>query len=223
MPKPLLLLGAGGPAAYTEFTVAQIAAAHPIVLADSWAPTWVRPYLTHHLATDLTDSPAALEAVRRYTASHELGGVLALDRQHLMTAAQIIHAKVPQGAEPQALAACSTPAGVRRLLKQDLLQPRWAVARDAESVAGQADTIGYPVDLRPLTGPGGAAGPARNRAEVLDVYRHVRRTAPAETSQVNHVLVEEHLVAVVFPDLRTAFPLVGHRVGDPVGVVACRA
>jgi hypothetical protein len=31
------------------------------------------------------------------------------------------------------------------------------------------------------------------------------------------------LEAVVFPDLRTAFPLVGHRVGDPVGVVACRA
>ncbi|MDW4905578.1 hypothetical protein RB628_09525 [Streptomyces sp. ADMS] len=29
--------------------------------------------------------------------------------------------------------------------------------------------------------------------------------------------------AVVFPDLRTAFPLVRRRVGDPVGVVACRA
>ncbi|MHC5908946.1 ABC-three component system protein, partial [Streptomyces sp. S6] len=29
--------------------------------------------------------------------------------------------------------------------------------------------------------------------------------------------------AVVFPDLRTVFPLVRRRVGDPVGVVACRA
>ena len=31
------------------------------------------------------------------------------------------------------------------------------------------------------------------------------------------------LEAVVFPDVRTVFRLVGHRVGDPVGVVACRA
>jgi GNAT superfamily N-acetyltransferase len=29
--------------------------------------------------------------------------------------------------------------------------------------------------------------------------------------------------AVVFPELRTAFSLVGRRVGGPVGVVACRA
>lgn len=31
------------------------------------------------------------------------------------------------------------------------------------------------------------------------------------------------LEAVVFPDLRAAFLLVGHRVEGPVGVVSCRA
>lgn len=49
-------------------------------------------------------------------------------------------------------------------------------------------------------------------------------TAQPWTGFVRHVLQScQGLEAVVFPDLRTAFPLVGHRVGDPVGVVACRA
>ncbi|MFJ5779953.1 acetyl-CoA carboxylase biotin carboxylase subunit family protein [Streptomyces sp. NPDC093094] len=193
MPKPLLLLGVGGPAAYAEFTVAQIAAAHPVVLADMNVPNWVRPYLAQHLTVDLTDQPAALETLRRFAAHDEVGGVLAMERQHLATAAQFVRSRLPRASGAHALAACSSPAAVRRLLGPDVLQPRWAVAHDAESAALHADAIGYPVDLRWSGRPDGAVGPAHSRSDVMDLCARFRQAVPGGDPHPDTVLVEEHL------------------------------
>jgi hypothetical protein len=193
MTRPLLLLGVGGPAAYAESTLLQIAQAYPVVLADKDVPPWARPYLTHHLMADPADPSTVLDAVRRYTAQHELGGVLAMNRQYLTTAAQIIHARSPQRSDLPALTACSSPAAVRGLIDHDVLQPQWAVAHEAESVAEHADVIGYPVELRWPDGTGGAVGPAHSRSDVLEMYAHFSQRAFRATPHLNTVLVEQHL------------------------------
>ncbi|MFJ8085235.1 hypothetical protein ACIQ6Y_32015 [Streptomyces sp. NPDC096205] len=193
MPRPLLVLGVGGPADYAEFTLSQVAQAYPIVLADKDVPLWARPYLAHHLPVDLADPPTVLDAVRRHAAEHELGGVLAMDRSAIATVAYVTSARTPHAHDSHGLAACSSPAAVRRLLKRDVFQPRWTMAHGAQSLADHADSIGYPVTLRWPDEPAGPIGPAHTRRELLALYARGRQAVFDATSPLDTVIVEAHL------------------------------
>ncbi|MEU1457813.1 ATP-grasp domain-containing protein [Streptomyces avermitilis] len=193
--KPLILLGAGVSAAYCEFTLGQIAAAHPVVLVDTHAPQWARPYVVRHLTADPADNVATASVVRNYAAKHELGGVLTYIERYLVTATRITQLLQLPGAPVEALAACSDRATLRRLLTQHTVPlPRWAEACDAQSAAAHADVLGYPVILKPLTGTASSAIQARSREEVSAAYdRVIRHAERGRLSTSGRVLVEDDL------------------------------
>ncbi|MDQ1024718.1 biotin carboxylase [Streptomyces umbrinus] len=196
MSNPLLLLGIGDQAAYSEFSLAQIAAAHPVVLADTTAPAWARPYLARHLTVDLSAAATTTAAVEIYAANHELGGVLTYMGQHLVTAARIARQLGLRGTPPEGLAVCANRVAVRRLLAQHKVPlARWAEARNCEAAASHADAIGYPVVIMSSIGNANS-GLARTRSDVLAMFARLNGQALAEASHLNQLpgfLVEEQL------------------------------
>ncbi|MDQ1018922.1 biotin carboxylase [Streptomyces afghaniensis] len=196
MSEPLLLIGVGGPyAAESECNLAQIAAARPIVLVDSAAPAWARPYLTRHLTADLTDVADTTEVVTRYAACHELRGVLTYMREHLATAARIAESLHVSTTPVASLAACSDTIKSRRLLARHMVpQPRWAEVCDAAAAAAHADLLGYPALIRSCTKAHTLAVQARNPREVRDAYERASgQMGRSPADQLKGVLVEECL------------------------------
>ncbi|MGY1583747.1 hypothetical protein [Streptomyces sp. MN13] len=136
MGLPLLLLGAGGSAAYDEYALSQVAAAYPVVLAAPAVPAWVRPHLDHHLAVDPADASATAAAAVDYANYRGLGGILPLTPEHLRTAAYIAGRLDWQAESIAALAACTDrPAVLDALLRRRVPTAPWA--RASSSATGQ--------------------------------------------------------------------------------------
>ncbi|MEW2259768.1 acetate--CoA ligase family protein, partial [Streptomyces sp. NPDC047869] len=191
MHQPLLLLGSGDSAVH-EFTLAQIAAIHPVVLADTFLPAWARPYLVSHLAVDPADRVKVIDVVETYAAKHALKGVLTYTGEHLPTAAEVAHHLELCGPAAESLAVCCDRVAIRTALAQHGVPvPRWAVARSPDEAAAQADLLGYPVVIRPRTREI-CAMQAESRAEVLAAYARMNgEPASVHDGRLDGVLLEQ--------------------------------
>ncbi|MFD7283838.1 ATP-grasp domain-containing protein [Streptomyces sp. NPDC059862] len=194
MPQPLMLFGLEGSAASSEFTLSQIASAHPVVLADAAAPAWARPHLAHYFHVDPADQTATAAAVKAFASAHALSGVLTYTREHLVTSARIAEELELPSATAGALALCTDRTAVRRTLAQHRVPlPLWDEARNAEAAAVRADAIGYPVVIRTRSGST-ASGLAGHRSEVTGICDRVNRHAgPQHPGHAAAFLVEGHL------------------------------
>jgi biotin carboxylase len=153
MRLPLLLLGASDAAAYNEYSVHQVAARYPVVLAAPTVPTWARPYLVRHLVVDPANVSAVTAVATDYANSHHFGGVMSLTPEYLPAAAQIAAQLDLQGEATAALAACTDRIAVRSALThREVPSSRWGRADSAATATAKADLIGYPVMLRPQWG-----------------------------------------------------------------------
>ncbi|MFE5847618.1 ATP-grasp domain-containing protein [Streptomyces niveus] len=200
-PAPLLLLGAGGTtstsAAYRRDCLASIAAAYPVVLADTTAPHWARPYLTGHIAVDLSDTDATSAAVKTYAADTDLLGVMTYMEHHVVTAAVLAQQLALPGTTPQSMEACRDKAVTRHLLEvHGVPSARAVLAEDTDTAVEWARDQGFPVIVKPRA-QAGSAGVMRadTPAEVREAF------ARASTETVlgldaygpQGVLVEEFL------------------------------
>lgn len=197
MRRHLLLLGTGGPAAYSEYSLGQVAASCPVVLADTAAPSWARPYLDHHLVVDPSDVVATTASALDYAAAHGLGGVLTFIPAYLPAAARIAACLGERSESAAALAACTDRLAVRRALTRHRVPSvRWEHACSVETATSKADLIGYPVVLRPLTGSQRGWCAVQN-ADVPELYECVSRQATGAAGHPDGavVLVEEDVDA----------------------------
>lgn len=177
MHQPLLLLGTGDSAVH-EFTLAQIAAHHPVVLADTVLASWARPYLVRHLAVDPADGVTTIDVVEAFAAKHELKGVLTYVGEHLRAAAQIANRLELRGPTAEYVAVCCDRVAARAALAQhNVPVPRWSEAYSPEDAAVQADLLGYPVAIRPRTSEI-CAMQANSRREVLTMYGRMKGEPP---------------------------------------------
>ncbi|MEU0196492.1 ATP-grasp domain-containing protein [Streptomyces afghaniensis] len=191
MPQPVLLLGIDDSPDYSEFPLAEIAQARPVILADANAPAWARPYLARHLVVDPADAVATAAAVKGYATAHELGGVFTYTSKHLVTTAQIATKLELFGSSAEAHAVCTDRLQVRqRLAQHKVSMPRWAEARTPEAVVAQGDLIGYPVVIKSRIG-GGSSGQACDRAEVPAIHARVTGLQAAQPHRHDTLLIEE--------------------------------
>ncbi|MFF2205198.1 acetyl-CoA carboxylase biotin carboxylase subunit family protein [Streptomyces sp. NPDC058145] len=152
MHQPLLLLGTGDSAVH-EFTLAQIATLHPVVLADAVLPAWARPYLVRHLAVDPADGVTTIDGVEAYAAKHELKGVLTYVGEHLRTAAQVANRLELRGPAAESVAVCCDRVAARAALaKHNVPVPRWAEAYSPEDMYGRMNGEPPSVCDRPRQG-----------------------------------------------------------------------
>jgi len=193
---PLLLLGTGARQA-REFVLQQIAATHPVVLADDELASWARPYVQHHLAVDLTDGDSTAATVKAYAADHDVAGVATYMEHHVITAAQLAQDLALPGNPPEAMVACRDKAQTRRLLAEHAVpSARSLQAGDAEEAVAHAELLGYPVVVKPRA-MAGSAGVVRadNAHEVRAAYPRacLETVLGLDRFAVPGVLVEEYL------------------------------
>ena len=227
-PKPLLLLGAGGPSgAYRRDPLASIAAVYPVVLVDADAPAWARPYLADHIAVDLADVEATAAEVKAYAAHRDLAGVMTYMEHHVVTTALLAQQLGLPGTSPQSMEACRDKAATRYLLDvHGVPSARAVLAENAETAVAWAGEHGFPVMVKPRA-QAGSAGVMRadTPSEVRAAFdRAGRETVLGLDAYGPHgVLVEEFLdgpeisveVAVLGPGDSRLIAVTRKTVGPP--------
>ncbi|MFI1361916.1 hypothetical protein [Streptomyces griseochromogenes] len=176
MPHPVLLLGVGRCAAYGEFALARIAAAHPVVLAGTAPPGWALPYLAGHIAADPGQEPDTAEAVARQAARLGVVGVLTWTRARLPAAARIAARLGLPGIPRETAAACADPAASQSLLARHGVAPAGRDDTEGPLVSAEAVVLDDEVRIAALTrttpGPPPARQPLRHAVHAHDGLLH---------------------------------------------------
>ncbi|MFF7977287.1 hypothetical protein [Streptomyces sp. NPDC007905] len=120
--------------------------------------------------------------------------------EHLVTASHIAGQMGLPSASAASLSVLGDLATLRTLLAyHSVPQPRWAEAFDAAAAVTEAETIGYPVLVRPRASKEAGAVLAHNRAEVLDACKRLTEVSTSSTfRRVGDVVVEECLDGLPF-------------------------
>ncbi|MFE0373752.1 ATP-grasp domain-containing protein [Streptomyces tendae] len=199
----VLLIGAGGDggAAYREFVLSRIAATeHPVVLVDTAAPAWTIPYLATdhpHIRADVSDPADVAAAVKAFATDHNVAGVMTYMEHHVVTAAETAQMLGLPSSPAGAMAAARDKATTRRLLDQyNVPSARAMEAPTLEAALAHAETIGYPVMVKPRS-QAGSAGVVRadNRTQIREAYERASSETVLGLEQYGPagVLVEEYL------------------------------
>ncbi|MFG2211009.1 ATP-grasp domain-containing protein [Streptomyces sp. NPDC048638] len=196
-PQPVLLVLGAGDRAYRSFVLQEFAARHHLVLLDHQPPAWTRPYVTDAVTVDLHDHQAVHRAVTEIALRQPITGITTYLEHHVELVARLAKELGLPGANPDAVTACRDKARTRQLLAEHgVPSARSALVNSPEEAVAAADTIGYPVVIKPR-GLGGSAGV--HRADYREhVSAHYDNAASAtliglEASAATGVLVEEYL------------------------------
>ncbi|MGN5378500.1 hypothetical protein ACQ4WX_16740 [Streptomyces lasalocidi] len=149
MPQPVLLLGAD-PVAY-GIPLERIAETRPVILVDSAAPGWARPFLSGHLPADPTHEARTAEAIARYADGQPVAGVLTWTRAHLRTAARITGYLGLPGLSYETAGACTDPATSKALLARHRLTADGPGDLDGALVSAETVVLDDEVRIAALT------------------------------------------------------------------------
>ncbi|MYR60074.1 ATP-grasp domain-containing protein [Streptomyces sp. SID625] len=170
------------------------------MLVDTAAPAWTIPYLApdhSHICADLSDPAVVAAAVKAFAADHNVGGVIAYMEHHVVTAAEIAQMLGLPTSPAEAMSAARDKATTRLLLDQHKVpSARAKEAPTVEAALDHADTIGYPVMVKPRS-QAGSAGVVRVdcRTQMREAYERASSESVPGLKQYGPagVLVEEYL------------------------------
>jgi biotin carboxylase len=191
----ILLIGCGL-RKYREYLLAGAAATHPVWLFTGEAPDWQSPFLTGHTVVDVTDRAAVLAAAKELADRVPVRGVLSWDETLIVTTAHVAEALGLPGAGVDGVEGCRDKFRSRRLLTEaGVDQPRYAWVDTAEEALAAAESIGYPVVVKPR-GMGASIGVvlAADAGEVVEAFRTADEASRiGAVSYRGGALVEEYL------------------------------
>ncbi|MEV1040448.1 ATP-grasp domain-containing protein [Streptomyces sp. NPDC050204] len=155
--RPMLLIIGTGSELTHRYMLEAAATEYPLLLIDTRAPTWQRPFVVdHETAADLHDMPSLTAAADRLAARWNVAGVLALDEYHLMAAARLAERLQLPGNTPTAVRAARDKATSRELfMASDVPSALSTWVHNVAAAASAAERIGgYPVVLKPAAHAG---------------------------------------------------------------------
>ncbi len=180
---------------YREYVCAAIARTHRVVLLESVAATWQRPYVVDAIEVSLDDRAAVLSAARRCLGTHDLRGVLTYDETRVLLAAEIAAELGIPHLDAGAAARCRDKLATRRALAHAAVPSARAehVSTLGEALAA-AREIGYPIVLKPRA-LAGSIGVTRVNApaELPAAFELARDARLHGVSAPGGLLVEEYL------------------------------
>lgn len=191
----LLLIGTGG-RQYREYLLSSIGRRYRVHLLVGAEPTWEREHVTGWTVLDLRDTIAADElcATARALADDEpLSGVLAWDEARVLQAAKVAEALRLPGGDPDVAMRCRDKQLTRAALEAaGVAQPRSALVSDVDEALAAAESIGYPVVLKPRA-MAASLGVVRvdSAAELTDRFSFTRDITIPGAWRYDQVLVEE--------------------------------
>ena len=189
----ILLIGSGD-RSYREYVCAAIAKEHRLVLLESAAATWQRPYIVDAVEVPLGDREAALSAARRCAVTYDLRGVLTYDETRVRLAAEIAATLGIPHLDRGAAARCRDKLATRQALAlAGVPSARARHVRTLREARASAAAIGYPLVLKPR-GLAGSIGVTRvDHPRELDGAFAMAGQARLDGVSPLGLLVEEYL------------------------------
>ena len=195
--RPRLLLVASGMRAYREYLLASLGSRYRVHLFHTVGPTWERPYLDGWTVLDSTiDGQAMAAAARGLHDEAPFAGVLCWDEGRIHATSHIAQELQCRNGDPMVIWRLRDKAQTRQALdRAGVPQPRSAAVSLVEQALSAADSIGYPIILKPR-GLGASLGVVRvDDTEALRRFFPFTRDTPAPDpvrySTDAPVLVEE--------------------------------
>jgi len=199
----VLLIGSGQQL-YRQYLVEDASQRTPLWLIDAGVATWQRPFVVGSSTVDMLDSArsvpdekALFEAAAEVSRTHRVLGVFTYDEALVIATAHIAERLGLAGCTVEGADRCRNKHRTRQALTEaGLPQPTFALAATAAEAARAAETIGYPVVLKPR-GMGASigvvrAGDAAELEAAFAVAEHASFIGPP--SFEGGVLVEEFMV-----------------------------
>ena len=188
----VIIVGSGG-RPYREYAFQALAERYRLSALLPAEPTWQRPYLTEWRVADLGDESAVVAALTELTGPGT--GLLTWDETALEMTARAAEKLSLRHMSARAVAHCRDKYQARTLLDAaGLPTVRHGLAHSVEEAERIAETIGYPVVVKPRALAGSVGVVLAADAEELRAGFALAGAAAFSTLPTGHgVLVEEYL------------------------------
>jgi biotin carboxylase len=194
--RPVLLVVGSGDQRYREYIVKSAAERYRLWLLDADPPAWHDQYVIGTTAVDPMVIEDGVAAAREIAAQQQIDGVFCYDEGLIWPSSHIAAALGVIGNDPEVVRSCRDKHATREVLdKAGVAQARSAAVSSPEEAAAAAESIGYPVVLKPR-GLAGSKGVLRvdDPADLADAYTAARAASyPGVPVYDAGVLVEEYL------------------------------
>ncbi|MDX3854904.1 ATP-grasp domain-containing protein [Streptomyces sp. AK02-01A] len=180
--------------AYRGYCLENVAAAYDVVLITGTEPTWERRFLTDWEVADPTDQAALSTAGRALAARHQLAGVVTWTEWYLIPVARLARQLGLPADPPEVMRACRNKATSRTLFaRHGVPSAASMTTRSLLEAALAAETIGYPVVLKPASRAASIGVIRADRAEELPAAWEFAAAGASQDTKSPQVLVEEYL------------------------------
>ena len=188
----LIVVGSGA-RMFREYILQTLSTAYSLILLDSTAPTWQRPYLDDFRLAPLNDADRTAAIARGVAAEHAPRGVLSYDERVVETAAAVATALGLPGHPRRAVAGCRDKLLTRRALAGTPGQVRSVPVGSIREAHEAAASLGYPVVLKPRALAGSFGVVRADGAEELEERFDAVRCTVFPGLDARGLLVEEYL------------------------------
>ncbi|ALO96725.1 carboxylase [Streptomyces hygroscopicus subsp. limoneus] len=192
----ILVVSTTGPEAeaYRGYCLEAVAARYDVVLITPAAPTWEREFITDFEIADPDDAQALAAAGQALAERHELAGVVTWTEWYLVQTARLARRLGLPTNSPEAMEAARNKATARTLFaRHGVPSAASMTARSLLEAALAAETIGYPVVLKPAARAGSIGVIRVNSAEELSRGFEFAADGARDGIESTKVLVEEYL------------------------------
>ncbi|MFD7013947.1 ATP-grasp domain-containing protein [Streptomyces sp. NPDC059928] len=180
--------------AYRGYCLENVAATYEIVLICPDEPTWEREFIADYEIADPADPHALAEAGRALAERHQLAGVVTWIEWFLVPTARLARQLGLASNSPEAMDAARNKATARALFaRHGVPSAASMTARTLLEAALAAETIGYPVVLKPAARAASIGVIRVDRAEELPRGFEFAADGARHGTESQHVLVEEYL------------------------------
>ncbi|AJC55033.1 ATP-grasp domain-containing protein [Streptomyces sp. 769] len=179
---------------YRGYCLEAVAASWDVVLITPAEPTWEREFIADFEVADPNDAQALAEAGQALAERHDLAGVATWTEWYLVQTARLARRLGLPSNSPEVMEAARNKATARTLFaRHGVPSASSMTARSLLEAALAAETIGYPIVLKPAASAGSIGVIRVNRAEELRAAFEFAAAAARDGIESTQVLVEEYL------------------------------
>ncbi|WP_063889508.1 ATP-grasp domain-containing protein [Streptomyces niveus] len=192
--RPTVLVVAPADEALRGYCLDSVAAAYDVVLITASAPTWERRCIRDVEIADPADETALLAAGQTLAGRHTLYGVVTWSEWDLVNVARLAEHLGLRTNTPQVMRDCRNKGRQRTLFARHRVPSAKAMtARTLLEAALAAETIGYPVVLKPAAYAASIGVSRITRSEQLPGGFDFAQAGAERSRESTAVLVEEYL------------------------------
>jgi biotin carboxylase len=193
--RPRVILVGSRIRQYREYALASLAAHYEVTLIAPDPPTWQSRYVQTHRLADTTDAAKLHSAVADLRGEVAEAAVLTWDEWSLAAVSSVAAKLGMRAMDPAAARICRDKYATRQALESaGMAAVRHAQAADEDEAVAAAESLGYPVVVKPRT-LGGSYGvmAARDADSVRAAYRLAAGSRLKGAGTAATVLVEEFI------------------------------